>query len=325
MIVPQFWAEGRAQDRRGGKQITVHRFGWSDASQEDAQRQADARARAALDRLVAGERLARREPKVPYNGAEGVPIREEILSRHGEVVITRNTYGARCLNTPNVLFVDIDFADRPSFLLSLAVFGALNLLAALAAWWSGSRWVLAGLWLLSLVLVSGVSAMVYRALGRLTGGPERRARRRIEQFLVAHHDWHVRVYRTPAGLRVLALHRTFDPSEAEVEACFRALGADPAYVRMCRNQRCFRARVSPKPWRIGMEGHLRPRPGVWPVRPELLGLRQSWVARYEELARGFAACRFVAALGGHGVDPSAEQVQRLHDEMCQAHGDLALA
>ncbi|MEQ1893799.1 MAG: hypothetical protein ABL998_14750, partial [Planctomycetota bacterium] len=34
--------------------------------------------------------------------AEGVPIREEIVSEHDAAVITRNGYGARCLNTPNV-------------------------------------------------------------------------------------------------------------------------------------------------------------------------------------------------------------------------------
>jgi len=36
-----------------------------------------------------------------------VPIREEIVSRHGDTIITRNSYGARCLNTPNALFADI--------------------------------------------------------------------------------------------------------------------------------------------------------------------------------------------------------------------------
>lgn len=44
-----------------------------------------------------------------YNGAQGVPIREEVLERHGDTVITRNGYGAKCLNTPDVLFADVDF------------------------------------------------------------------------------------------------------------------------------------------------------------------------------------------------------------------------
>ena len=102
MIVPQFWAESRLQHRKKGKQITLRRFGWSDSSQADAQSNADARVKEALARVLTGEKLPRRDPKIPYNGADGVPIREEIVSRHGETIITRNSYGARCLNTPNV-------------------------------------------------------------------------------------------------------------------------------------------------------------------------------------------------------------------------------
>src|SRR6187455_1005744 len=104
MIVPQFWAEARIQQTRPLRRITVRRFGWSDVSQEEAQAHAEARAREAFDRIASGEVLRRREPRVPYSGADGVPIREEILERHGDVIITRNVYGARCLNTPNVAF-----------------------------------------------------------------------------------------------------------------------------------------------------------------------------------------------------------------------------
>ena len=113
MIVPQFWAEGRIQERVAGKQITVRRYGWSDESPVAAQAHADQRTRDAFDRIAhKGEKLERRERKLAYNGAEGVPIREEIVERHGDTVVTRNGYGARCLNTPDVLFVDIAF-DEP--------------------------------------------------------------------------------------------------------------------------------------------------------------------------------------------------------------------
>ncbi|HNB89667.1 MAG TPA: hypothetical protein PLP91_04700, partial [Plasticicumulans sp.] len=107
MIVPAYWAEARRQQRKEGRQITVRRYGWSDASQADAQQHAETRAGEALQRLLAGERLDRREPKQPYNGADGLPIREEIVERHGTAVVTRNSYGARCLNVPDVLFADI--------------------------------------------------------------------------------------------------------------------------------------------------------------------------------------------------------------------------
>lgn len=50
-------------------------------SPADAQANADARVKEALDRLLSGENLRRRDPKIPYIGAEGVPIREEIVER----------------------------------------------------------------------------------------------------------------------------------------------------------------------------------------------------------------------------------------------------
>lgn len=68
MLVPDFWAEGRAQSRTRERQITVRRFGWSTTSQDDAQRMANERAQQPRSRAVNGERLPRRDPKVPYNG-----------------------------------------------------------------------------------------------------------------------------------------------------------------------------------------------------------------------------------------------------------------
>lgn len=130
MLVPQFWAQGRIQHRESGRQITIRRFGWSDASQFDAQALADARAAEAMQRWLSGGSVAQREPKVPYNGAQGVPIREEIVSRHGETIVTRNSNGARCLNSPNTLFVDIDYEVIAPFLLGCLTFAVLAVFAA---------------------------------------------------------------------------------------------------------------------------------------------------------------------------------------------------
>jgi len=94
MLIPEFWAESRARHRSKNRQITVRRFGWSEASQAEAQAMADQRVRESLDRLIAGESLTRREPKVPYGGADGLPIREEVVRRAGPDVLTRNSYGA---------------------------------------------------------------------------------------------------------------------------------------------------------------------------------------------------------------------------------------
>lgn len=325
MIVPAYWAEARLQEGTRGRSVTVRRFGWSDESLAAAQAQADARALEAMQRIRAGEKLERREPKVAYNGAEGVPIREEIVSRHGTALITRNLYGARCLNTPDVLFVDIDFAMEIGARL-LLVSSATLLLGAVVAGWAAHSWALA--------CAAGFAALfggpvlvsaAWRALRRLGGGEEEVARARVDRFVHGHPDWRLRLYRTPAGFRVLVLHRTFEPGEAAVAECFSALGTDPVYVKMCVRQRCFRARVSPKPWRIGIPGHIKPRPGVWPVNPDRLPERTRWIDAYEKAAREFAACRFVEEFGSSTIHPSAQAVQTLHDELCGAGSHRPIA
>lgn len=325
MIVPRFWAEARVQHREQGRQITVRRFGWSTQNQAEAQAMADTRAAETLRRLLSGEKLERREPKVAYNGAEGVPIREEIVAEHGDCVITRNSYGALCLNTPDVLFADVDFRPELPEKTGCALFAVLILLS-----------ILLGVIFQSLVLffvmvigggVLGVWLVPigYRLSLKLGGGSEKIARRRLARFLTTNSDWKVRLYRTPAGYRVLAMHEIFSPNSPEASNLFRALKCDPIYVKMCQRQQCFRARVSPKPWRIGISGHLRPRPGVWPVRKEVMPGRRAWIDAYHATAAGFAACRFETEMGQGPVNEKVRAVQQLHDQLCGAESDLPIA
>jgi len=293
LIVPAFWAEAAARHRANGQQVTIRRFGWSDTSAEEAQAMANERADAALASHLAGSEVIRREPKRAYNGADGVPIREEILSRHGNAIITRNSYGAHCLNTPEVFFADIDFADLGD---GGGVGGGLRGLFGLLT-----------------------------GRGRESGTPEERARGRIDRFLASHPRWRFRLYRTPAGMRVAATHATLDPRSREVAECFQALGADAVYVRMCQKQNCFRARLTAKPFRIGIGDHIRPRYPVWPVPPETLPGRLAWIGNYEQRAAGYAACRFLGEAGTALISGTAMELIELHDTLSSARRHLPLA
>lgn len=325
MIVPRHWSESRVAGDVEGHRVTVRRFGWSDTSEAEAAVNAEARAREALARIAAGEDLKRRERKVAYNGADGMPIREEILSRHGDAVVTRNSYGAPCLNTPGVLFGDLDFKEGTPLSSVFRIAAMLSILAVGVAIARHSVAVgIAGV-LLSLVLAPGVASLLKSWRTKRAGGEEAIVRKRLERFLAARPDWHLRLYRTPAGFRVLAMHRCFDPLDPEVESCFAELEVDPVYARMCRNQHCFRARLGPKPWRAGYQDPDRRRLGVWPVPAERLPLRTRWVEGYERVAARFASCRFIGTFGRGGVDETARSVQELHDAACKAHLDLPLA
>jgi hypothetical protein len=320
MIVPQFWAEARRHQPRekGKQQITVRRFGWSETSQAEAEHMAAQRAEESFKRIVSGEKLPRREPKIGYNGAQGVPIREEILSRHRDAVITRNAYGAHCLNTPDVLFADIDFSQTVGGR-TILIYAIILLAGAigLGAWLhSGAVALFAGFF--ALILAYFVAQFTQKILLKMRGGPESFARERIKTFVQRNPDWHLRLYRTPAGFRIMAMQAVFDPQDPKVADFFAVLGVDPVYATMCRNQHCFRARVSPKPWRIGISHHMRPRPGVWPVNESQKDVRNEWIRGYEAASTAFASCRFVESFGGSIVHPKAEAVRDLHDRLSQA-------
>ncbi|MSR81186.1 MAG: hypothetical protein EXS11_10740 [Gemmataceae bacterium] len=325
MIVPQFWAEATLQQTIGQKSVSLRRFGWSDESLEAASVHAQQRLDEASEQLALGLKTVLRETKKSYNGADGVPIREEILGRLDETILTRNLYGAVCLNTPNVLFADVDFEsdEKPSLAFYIGVDAILVLFGVVLC-----SIVIPKLWAVGF-LMAVVGPMVTGPIHQLflgnRGGAKQVGLDRIRHFATEHPEWNLRVYETPAGWRTLALHKTFQPNEPAVVSFFQAVGADPIYVRMCKNQNCFRARVSPKPWRIGINHPLRPRPGVWPIAEDKLPARAQWVEKYDQLAPQFASCRFFEALGSSTLAPEAEQVRFLHDKLCQADSNLPLA
>ena len=91
---------------------------------------------------------------------------------------------------------------------------------------------------------------------------------------------------------------------------------------MCKNQNCFRARISPKPWRIGLEAL---RSGVWPVKEQSMHARNVWVDEYQTRAEEYASCKFVEQLGSPLTHPTAKHVQSIHDPYCNAnlHREIA--
>lgn len=131
-----------------------------------------------------------------------------------------------------------------------------------------------------------------------------------------------RVYRTAAGFRVLATDPLVTPGGAEAERLMAAAGADPAFVKLCRAQQSFRARLTPKPWRCGR----RLPPNAYPR--EDAGARQAfatWLADYETACRSRATCRFVEGVGGTRVHREVVPLLALHDQATRASESLPLA
>lgn len=343
MLVPKYWAEAREQyktpaGQKPRRQVTLRRLGWSDTSQEDAQRHAEQRVHEAMQEVLSGQveapDIQRRERKFAYNGADGLPIREEVVHKQGENVITRNAYGALCLNTPDVMFIDVDIEEkRPVFgcLFSLALFMVLwvTVAATLIFFWkksvmgSISLGFLAGMFI-TFFLLDMIERIAQSIL--FSGNkPEQRALARIEALAQTHPDWLFNVYRTSAGYRLLMLHRTFDPADEAIWQQIETALPDPMYVRMCRLQNCFRARLTPKPWRAGIRLHIEPQRRIWDISQAGLPARLSWIEKYEDTTQNYATCHFVKQYGKGFTDPKAEQVRALHDDWCKVHSQLPLA
>ena len=119
-----------------------------------------------------------------------------------------------------------------------------------------------------------------------------------------------RVYRTHNGWRIMLTGNDLAPASPRMKQLFAALYADPLYATMCERQQCWRARLTPKPYRVGITRFPRPVDSESIHSPE----SQKWIVRYESACVGKAVCRLVDCMGcpilGEGVD--------LHDQLTQA-------
>lgn len=280
-----------------------------------------------MERILNGETLRRQEGAWAYgDNNEGIPIREEVVARHGDIAITRNSYGSLCLNTPNVLFADVDAYWNPPHRLSPLGCLTLIIVGVCAGLWQRS-WLLTvmisigGPWLASSIanFINAIKRPQGEAMAR------QKAMNTIHEFIIGHPTWHLRVYETPAGYRLLGMHDVFDPDGEIAQQALDTLGSDPNFSRLCALQSCFRARVSPKYWRTGYRPqHHLPR-ARWPFTPAQAATRDKWVTGYNSFADRFASCRFIEQLGSSTIHPEAESVRALHDELCRSDSALPLA
>ena len=216
------------------------------------------------------------------------PLREEITqgvtnAAGGEVaVVTRNAYGALVLNAANAMFIDIDFPEKAAS--------------------SGGGFL--------------------RGFGKRVSSPEEQHLERITAWAGSHPDVGLRVYRTAGGLRGLITNQTFEPTQSDALAVLRAFESDPLYVRLCQVQDCFRARLTPKPWRCKVS--LPPARYPWENADREFQYR-SWAQRYEYASHAYAVCRLVKQFGPPDVHPDVAAILSLHDQLTSVASHLTLA
>ena len=301
MNIPRYWARCEAEaDTPQRHPMAVVAWGWSDRNMAEAEQ----RARQSADNLAARIRSGERLPDSYGYGSER-PLREEIISEHGtpgrndSAVVTRNAYGALVLNTARVMFIDVDIPSEPS-----STAAGPGLLDSIIGLFRGRP--------AAPPPVEAASA---------PSAAERAILDKVGNWVARNPDWGFRVYRTAAGVRLLVTHDTFDPKGSEVSEVMKALGSDPLYMRLCRAQECFRARLTPKPWRVGLQAPLFRHP--W-VGTHAERTAQRWLADYERACAKAATCRLVTTLGNTRIDSPASSIIRIHDEATRVGHEVSL-
>jgi hypothetical protein len=131
-----------------------------------------------------------------------------------------------------------------------------------------------------------------------------------------------RIYKTAAGFRILATGREFRPGSPESNGLMQSVGADADFVKLCRTQQNFRARLTPKPWRCGV---LAP-PCPFPRSSEHDRRRfAEWLSRYDEASRCHATCRFLEEIETEHLSQRVSKIVEYHDQMTRAYADQLLA
>lgn len=130
------------------------------------------------------------------------------------------------------------------------------------------------------------------------------------------------IYRTAAGFRVLATDPLYEPGSSDAEKLMEMVEADPSFVKLCRAQRSFRARLTPKPWRCG-----KPKPPVNFPRenPKEEEVFRQWLADYDCTCARWATCQRVQTVGPGDVQEEARLLLELHDRLTKSASALPLA
>jgi len=282
----KFWAPAEAQIEAGRRSWTLRAYGGSNQSLDDARRRAREVADRAATAITAGRAPAE------YDYAERPPreeIIEEIASGDDAIaVITRNSYGSLVLNTSHAMFIDVDYPRNINRAKDAATLGG------------------------------GVKSL----WGRLTGQSAKTIApapnqddlllARFEQVTNSHSGLGIRVYRTAAGYRLLATSQPYDPMSPEAEKLLSAFGSDALYMRLCKAQQCFRARLTAKYWRCAAAKP--PRRYPWTTAEEESDYRQ-WEQAYHKQANKFAVCSHITEFGESAICDAVAPVLELHDRL----------
>jgi len=281
MKVSRYWARvsALAKNHNGDD---FHLVAWSSSNVDDD----DANARAStklnkwIDRLSSGEKL---KDQYPYESSDSIreELVEEIIDANNQLIaaITRNNYGALVLNAANVMFIDVDLPTIPAPSTSIIRF------------------------------FSGLFGKKQDEI-KTEESVREEYLQKFSNFQKQHPGMAFRIYATTKGFRLLMLHDTFDPLDPAAQNILEQLESDALYRNLCKNQQCYRARLTPKPWRCDLK---RP-PNRYPRASEGEQKRfHGWLESYENKIKQYSVCKLIAESGRTDISTEVNLIMDLHD------------
>jgi hypothetical protein len=288
MKIPPFWAKETFSDTdQKGRKHSFIATGWSFTSLDEAKTNALARARKSFDFIINDQKPG------SYEDYLNMPVREEILEEITESskqigLITRNRYGSLVLNAAEVAFVDVDFPPLHS---------------------SGlMEWIV---W----IFQPSKKKEKQKALQDNT-------LQTIEDWAKNNPARGFRLYRTCAGFRLLFTDRLYSPTAPETTKLLEELGSDRLYRTLTFKQECFRARLTPKPWRCNCR-----RPAIyfpW-AGPDHEKKYRDWEQTYKKASSGYRTCDMIKQYGPHTSDRVIQKIIDTHDQRACGMAQQVLA
>lgn len=282
MHVPRIWERATAEGKNDrGHAFRAFGWGWSETDQEEARQKAKSSAQRIVNWLISSDE----DRDLHHYGYDERLPREEIIDEYtdgqGTVhgYVSRNAYGALILNTRDLMFIDIDLPPekKPN---------PLSLFAALF----------------------GKKPAPFSR-------PEDVMLDEITATASQHAELGFRVYRTYNGFRLMVANRKLLPNSELSQQLLAQFKSDPLYVRMCKNQQCFRARLTPKAWRCKIKMPTERFP-FSDAQSE--ASYRKWEQTYSDGTRNFSTCDLVKTIGPMDVHPDIEGLVAIHDQLTKS-------
>lgn len=272
------------------------------------------------------KRLADADTRNSFYYCGTAPVKEKVLERFGNpdqpyAAITRNRYGALVLNAANVFIADVDLdlnhSDRSGISTAAKQISSKtekrgffsNLFSGKTKGPTRAR-------------QSAMEKSVQENYQQLRDMEQQRALKRFAEFHEKFPALSFRVYETAAGYRIIVTNQRVDTDDSQSAAWLEALESDKLYRRLCKQQQCYRARLTPKPWRLPGCGS----PVFFPngQYDHETGL-ENWIDEYREKSKSVAVCNLVNSYGEATATGETAEVLAVHDRYVLNDAVSALA